>query len=140
MVKGKLAEARQALSLWSVTTSDISLCCLKPCLVDAAAKVSHSKAGPSQKAASAEWLSQVSKPVKGVMSAMQQMASVAVQSNEQTDSSHSRLLHSMTPDALLACGRYNAHPVCPGVHAEALADRHVYWRECLLQLCCVPAH
>lgn len=38
------------------------------------------------------------------MSAMQQVASVAVQSNEQRDSSHSRLVHSMTPDALLACG------------------------------------
>lgn len=38
------------------------------------------------------------------MSAMQQVASVAVQSNEERDSSHSRLVHSMTPDALLACG------------------------------------
>ncbi|KAL0034786.1 hypothetical protein WJX77_007206 [Trebouxia sp. C0004] len=63
-----------------------------------------STADPSCKAAPAEWLSEVSEPVKGVMSAMQQMASLAVQSNEQKDSSHARLVQSMTPDALLACG------------------------------------
>ena len=69
-----------------------------------AAAVKTSKADSRRKAAPAEWLSEVSEPVKGVMSAMQQMASVAVQSNEQKDSSHGRLVHSMTPDALLACG------------------------------------
>ncbi len=71
-----------------------------------AAAVKASKADSSCKAAPAEWLSEVSEPVKGVMSAMQQMASVAVQSNEQKDSSHARLVQSMTPDALLACGEY----------------------------------
>jgi len=62
------------------------------------------EANASQKAAPAEWLGQVSEPVRGVMSALQQMASVAVQANEQRDSSHARLVQSMTPDALLACG------------------------------------
>ncbi|KAL3148110.1 hypothetical protein ABBQ38_014391 [Trebouxia sp. C0009 RCD-2024] len=57
-----------------------------------------------EKEAPAEWLSQVSQPVQDVMSAMQQMASVGVQANEQKDSSHSAVMQSMTPDALLACG------------------------------------
>lgn len=59
-----------------------------------------------EKEAPAEWLSQVSQPVQDVMSAMQQMASVGVQANEQKDSSHSAVMQSMTPDALLACGKH----------------------------------
>ena len=69
-----------------------------------AAATGGKKTGQGQGASSAAWLSGVSKPVKGVMSAMQQMASAAVQANEERDSSHARLVHSMTPDALLACG------------------------------------
>ena len=59
----------------------------------------------AQKEAPAEWLSQVSQPVKNVMSAMQQMASVGAQANEQKDNSHSHVVQSMSPDALLACGK-----------------------------------
>lgn len=57
-----------------------------------------------QQPAAADWLASVQQPVKDVMSAMQQMASAAVQMNEQKDSKHSDLWESMTPDALLACG------------------------------------
>ena len=60
-----------------------------------------------QQAAAAGWLGSVQQPVKDVMSAMQQMASAAVQMNEQKDSKHSDLWESMTPDALLACGKWH---------------------------------
>ena len=59
-----------------------------------------------EKEAPAEWLGQVSQPVKDVMSAMQEMASVGAQANVHKDSSHSSLKQSMTPDALLACGEW----------------------------------
>lgn len=58
-----------------------------------------------EKEAPVEWLRQVSQPMKDVMSAMQHMASVGVQANIQKDSSHSAVMQSMTPDALLACGK-----------------------------------
>ena len=88
-----------------------------------AAAVKASKADSSRKAAPAEWLSAVSEPVKVVMSAMQQMASVAVQSNEQKDSSHARLVQSMTPDALLACGE-SLHQAAVPSHVVPL-HRHM---------------
>ena len=62
-------------------------------------------AGQDEQEAAAGWLGAVQKPVKDVMSGMQQMASAAVQINEQKDSKHSDLWESMTPDALLACGK-----------------------------------
>ncbi len=89
-----------------------------------AAVVKTSKADASRKAAPAEWLSKVSEPVKGVMSAMQQMASVAVQANEQKDSSHARLVQSMTPDALLACGEALHHAAVPS-HVALLLHRRM---------------
>lgn len=39
------------------------------------------------------------------MSAVQQMASVGAQANLHKDSSHNAVIQSMTPDALLACGK-----------------------------------
>ena len=89
-----------------------------------AAIVKTRKAEASRKAAPAEWLSEVSEPVKGVMSAMQQMASVAVQANEQKDSSHARLVQSMTPDALLACGE-SLHQAAVSSHVVMLLHRHM---------------
>ena len=59
----------------------------------------------NQKEAPAQWRTEVSQPLKDVMSAMQQMAAVGAQANEQKDSSHSRVVQSMFPDALLACGK-----------------------------------
>lgn len=59
-----------------------------------------------EKEVPAEWLSQVSQPVKDVMSGMQQMASVGAQANVHKDSSHGAVMQSMTPDALLACGEW----------------------------------
>ena len=53
-----------------------------------------------------EWLGQVNQPVKDVMSAMQQMVSVGAQANVHKVSSHSSVMQSMTPDALLACGEW----------------------------------
>ena len=58
----------------------------------------------SVKAAEATWLGSVPDGVKQVMLAMQQMATVAVQSNAQRDPCHHDLLQSLSPDALLACG------------------------------------
>ncbi len=89
-----------------------------------AALVKTRKADMSRKAAPAEWLSEVSEPVKGVMSAMQQMASVAVQANEQKDSSHARLVQSMTPDALLACGECLHQAAVPS-HVALLLHRRM---------------
>ena len=58
-----------------------------------------------EKQVPAEWLSEVSKPMREVMSAMQQMASAGAQANIQKHLSHSSVTQSMTPDALLACGK-----------------------------------
>ena len=91
-----------------------------------AAAVKASKADSSRKAAPAEWLSEVSEPVKDAMSAMQQMASVAVQSNEQKDSSHARLVQSMTPDALLACGE-SLHQAAVPSQVVVLLHRRMTW-------------
>ena len=93
-----------------------------------AAAVETSKADSSRKAAPAEWLSEVGEPVKGVMSAMQQMASVAVQANEQKDSSHARLVQSMTPDALLACGESLHQAVMPS-HVALLLHSCIIWHQ-----------
>ena len=93
-----------------------------------AAAVETSKADSSRKAAPAEWLSKVSEPVKGVMSAMQQMASVAVQANEQKDSSHARLVQSMTPDALLACGK-SLHQAAVPSQVVVLLLRRMTWHK-----------
>lgn len=55
--------------------------------------------------AAATRLDSVPDGVKEVMLAMQQMASVAVQMNAARDPCHNDLLQSLSPDALLACGK-----------------------------------
>ena len=60
----------------------------------------------------AAWLGSIPDDVKQVMLAMQQMASVAVQSSQQRDPCHNELVQSLSPDALLACGESLSRIVC----------------------------
>ena len=78
-----------------------------------------------QKEAPAEWLGQVSQPMKDVMSAMQQMASVGVHINEQKDVSHTRVVQSMSPDALLACGTCCLLLAASEVYNAAVRHKHL---------------
>ncbi len=105
------------------------LCLISSYYVALAAAVDTRKADSSRKAAPAEWLSEVSEPVKDAMSAMQQMASVAVQSNEQKDNSHARLVQSMTPDALLACGESLHAAAHPDVLCHGAVHRRTRWHQ-----------
>lgn len=80
-------------------------------------------AGSQQTAESAQaaWLGSVPDGVKQVMLAMQQMASVAVQSSVQRDPCHDELVQSLSPDALLACGECSNHAWMSSCSAAVLS-------------------
>ena len=72
------------------------------------------------------------------MSAMQQMASVGAQANVHKDSSHSSVMQSMTPDALLACGeRWLAVPYSSFMLLFSTPACNFYMVLCVSQACCL---
>lgn len=60
------------------------------------------------------------------MSAVQQLASVGAQANVHKDSSHSSVIQSMTPDALLACGKQWVYEPYSFVMLQSEQERQLF--------------